>query len=211
MGSRLEPLRRASAERLPRWLGGGALRLLAVCAFVIAMGMISPRVDQSEAGALALGGLLVAIGAVAAFLLLTRRVLHRLPVAALGAGLARAEAVLLSIRRVGLLLLGLAFMLLWTEIYLGVWWFRPEGAFSGLGEEPRIADFFYYAVSTAFINPPGDISALSRGARTATMVEMLTAAALLSTYLGSFVNWTPDPDAAEPPAPVADGEAATPG
>ena len=195
MGSRIEPLRRASAERLPRWLGGGALRLLAVCAFVIAMGMLSPRVDRDEAGALVLAGLIAAAAAAVGFLLLTRRVLHRLPVARLGAGLARAEAVLLSIRRVGLLLLGLAFMLLWTEISLGVWWFRPEGAFSGLSDEPRVADFFYYAVSTAFINPPGDISALSRGARTATMVEMLTAAALLSTYLGSFVNWTPEQDA----------------
>ena len=201
MGSQIEPVRRASAERLPRWLGGGALRLLAVCVFVIAMGMLSPRVDQDEAGALVLAGLVAAAAAAVGFLILTRRVLSRLPVARLGPGLARAEAVLLSIRRVGLLLLGLAFMLLWTEVYLGVWWFRPEGAFRGLSDEPRVADFFYYAVSTAFINPPGDISALSRGARTATMVEMLTAAALLSTYLGSFVNWTPEQDAPAAPTP----------
>ena len=54
---------------------------------------------------------------------------------------------------------------------------------------PRFADFFYYAVSTAFISPPGDVLARSRGARSATMIEMLTAFALLTTYLASFVDW----------------------
>ena len=43
-------------------------------------------------------------------------------------------------------------------------------------------------MSTAFISPPGDILARSRGARTATMVEIITGAALLSVYLASFVD-----------------------
>ena len=51
------------------------------------------------------------------------------------------------------------------------------------------ADFFYYAVSSAFISPPNDVIAVSRGARTGTMIEMLTAFALLTAYLSSFVDW----------------------
>jgi len=61
--------------------------------------------------------------------------------------------------------------------------------FTGLADKPRFADFFYYAVSTAFISPPGDVLAHSRGARSATMIEMLTAFALLTAYLSSFVDW----------------------
>ena len=37
--------------------------------------------------------------------------------------------------------------------------------------------------------PRGDLLAHSRGARSATMIEMLTAFALLTTYLASFVDW----------------------
>ena len=53
----------------------------------------------------------------------------------------------------------------------------------------RFADFFYYSVCTALISPPGDIFAASRGARSATMIEMLAAFALLTAYLSSFVDW----------------------
>ena len=53
----------------------------------------------------------------------------------------------------------------------------------------RFADFFYYAVTTAFAAPPGDLLAHSRGVRSATMIEMLTALALLAAYLSSFVDW----------------------
>ena len=63
--------------------------------------------------------------------------------------------------------------------------------------EPRFADFFYYAVCTALISPPGDILAGSRGARSATMIEMLSSFALLTAYLASFVDWQqrePPPD-----------------
>ena len=67
---------------------------------------------------------------------------------------------------------------------------RPRGLSSSHATEPlvnpRFADFFYTAVSTAFISPPGDIVAHSRGARAATMIEMLTAFALVTVYAGSF-------------------------
>ena len=117
----------------------------------------------------------------------------------LSAGVARAEAILLTLRRIGLLLIGLAFVLFWTFVYVGVWWWDPNHAFTGLGHRPRFADFFYTAVSTAFISPPGDILAHTRGARAATMTEMLTGAALLTAYLSSFADWGTDEDQ-RPPA-----------
>jgi hypothetical protein len=67
---------------------------------------------------------------------------------------------------------------------------HPEEAFTGLvrdGQNPRFADFFYYSVMTAFISPPNDIIAASRGARSATLIEMLTGLSLLATYLTSLV------------------------
>jgi hypothetical protein len=113
---------------------------------------------------------------------------------------------LLLLRRTGLPLLGLAFFLVWTIVYVGLWAFDPVHALDGLAPLPRFADFFYYAVSTAFISPPGDIFAKSRGARRATMIEMLTAFALLTAYLSSFVDWygqrrEPEGLADRPPGP----------
>jgi hypothetical protein len=182
----------------PRWLTAGTLRLAVLCAFIIAVGMVRPRLSPDSAGVLLLiGGGLVTVGAAAAFVA-TRRLAARLPL--LDRSQRVADAILLVIRRTGLPLLGLAFFLLWTFVYLGLWWFRPEGSFVGLAPNPRFADFFYYAVSTAFISPPGDILAQSRGARSATMIEMMTAFALLTAYLSSLVDWR------APPAPDVDRE-----
>jgi len=61
--------------------------------------------------------------------------------------------------------------------------------FTGLDRNPRFADFFYTAVSTAFVSPPGDILARSRGAHAATMIEMLTALALVTAYASSFLDF----------------------
>jgi hypothetical protein len=44
-------------------------------------------------------------------------------------------------------------------------------------------------VSTAFTSPPEGIVAGSRGVRSATMIELFTALALISVYLSSFVDW----------------------
>ena len=133
-------------------------------------------------------------------LLGTQRVLSRLDVPLLGAGVARAAALILALRRVGLVLLALAFFLFWTLIYIGVWRWHPDGAFRGLPHTPTFSDFFYYAVSTGFISPPGDITAASKGARTATMIELLTGTAALAAYLGSFLDFgTSAAKAAEAP------------
>lgn len=130
---------------------------------------------------------LVTLGAALLFVLATARIASNLPVIAESRRVIDALRVLL--RRIGLPLLGLAFFLFWTFFYLGVWWARPEDAFTGIGVNPRFSDFFYYAVSTAFIAPPADIIASSRGARTGTMIEMLTGFALVTAYIGSLFEW----------------------
>lgn len=196
--ARIDQLRGAAEPgRLPAFLRGGALRLLAVCVVIWAIGMLPVRLSPTGAGQLVLAGLVITLCAAVAFAAGTRRMLRQLPF--LSAGVARAEAFLLTLRRIGLLLIGLAFVLFWTFVYVGVWWWDPNNAFAGLGHRPRFADFFYVAVSTAFISPPGDILAHTRGARAATMTEMLTGAALLTAYLSSFADWGTDTDQ-RPPA-----------
>jgi hypothetical protein len=167
----------------PTWLTGGMIRLAILSAFVILVEMIRSRMTPDEAWVVfGVGVSLAAAGAVF-FAIGSRRLTESL-------GLSyRAEGVLLLLRKMGLPLLGLAFFLAWTIVYLGLWAFDPVHSFEGLDKLPRFADFFYYAVSTAFISPPGDIFAKSRGAHAATMIEMLTAFALLTAYLSSFVDW----------------------
>lgn len=159
------------------------IRLGVLSGCVVLIGMISARMSPHDAW-IVFG---VGLAAVAVGGLLLTGMTHRLE-SSLGLG-HRVEAVFLLLRRTGLPLLGLAFFLTWTLVYIGIWAVHPAIAFSGLAPRPRFADFFYYAVSTAFISPPGDVLATSRGARSATMIEMLTAFALLTAYLSSFVDW----------------------
>jgi hypothetical protein len=172
--------RLAPVER-PSFLTVGSLRLLLLCAVIVGIGMLPGRLTPTAAGWIALGGLVgIPVVIVAPFLASVRTLARRLPLAA---------AALRAVNHVGLVGLGAAFFLVWTFVYLSLWWRHPQEAFTGLAAEPRFADFFYYAVSTAFISPPGDIAAASRGARSATMIEMLTGFALLAVYLSSFVDW----------------------
>ena len=167
----------------PTWLTGGMIRLGILSLFVVLVGMVSSRMTPNRAWIVfGVGVGLAATGAVL-FALGSRRLTQ-----SLGLG-HRAVGVVLLLRKTGLPLLGLAFFLAWTIVYVGLWAFDPVNSFNGLEKLPRFADFFYYAVSTAFISPPGDIFATSRGARSATMIEMLTAFALLTAYLSSFVDW----------------------
>ena len=174
----------------------GLLRLLVLSAFIVAVGMLSPRLDRDRAWlVVAVGASAAAAGAIA-FFVATRRLAARLPFLE---GSARvADAVGLELRRIGLPLLGLGFFLFWTFVYVGVWAVHPDEAFRGLAEEPRFADFFYYAVSTAFTSPPEGIAAGSRGARSATMIELFTAVALLGAYVSGFVDWHRRDDRREP-------------
>jgi hypothetical protein len=167
----------------PGWLTAGALRLGLLSVFVVLVGMVRPRLTDAAAGVLVLVAIGIVVVGALLFLGSTRRLAHRLHLHGV------TTPVLVQVRRTGLPLLGLAFFLFWTMVYVGLWWFHPESSFTGLDRHPRFADFFYYAVSTAFISPPGDIFAHSRGTRSATMIEMLTAFALLTTYLSSFVDW----------------------
>jgi hypothetical protein len=188
------------ADRLPGALRGAGLRLISVCVAVWAVGMLSPRVTPHEAGIIVVVGVLLVLGLAILLGAGTRRILLRLRIGVVDRGVAAAEALLVLVRRIGILVLALGFFLAWTLVYLGVWWWHPASAFTGLDAHPYFSEFFYYAVSTAFISPPGDILAHSRGARTATMVEIVTGAALFSVYLASFVDLRP------PPQPKADPE-----
>jgi hypothetical protein len=192
----------AAAQRLPGRVRAGAVRLLVACLAIWALGMFSPGIDRGAADVvLVVGWSLIGAG-VLVLGLGTQRVLARLDVPLLGTGVARAAALLVALRRIGLVLLALAFFLFWTLIYIGVWRWHPAGAFSGLPRTPTFSDFFYYAVSTGFVSPPGDIIAASKGARTATMIELLTGTAALAAYLGSFLEFGPGASAA-----VAEGTA----
>jgi len=169
-----------AAER-PRFLTIGSLRLLGLCGVIVVIGMLPGRMSRYDAGWVGWAGLgLLAAAVVASLLVGVRRLALRLPL---------ADALLVAIRHAGLVGLGAAFFLLWTFVYVTLWWRHPAEAFTGLDHAPRFADFFYYAVTTAFISPPGDIIAHSRGVRSATMIEMLTGLALLAAYAGSFVDW----------------------
>jgi hypothetical protein len=176
----------------PGWLTAGMLRLVALSLFVVAIGMISGRLTTGAAWVIVGVGAACALVGLAMLLGATKRVEERL-------GIPWAtQAFVLVLRRTGLPLLGLVFFLAWTVVYIALWAIHPDEAFTGLPDAPRFADFFYYAVCTALISPPGDIFAASRGARSATMIEMLAAFALLTAYLASFVDWQPrEPPPAE--------------
>ena len=196
--------------RLARFLHSGA-RLIVLCGFIVAVAMLSPRLSPNAAGIVALAGAVAVIAGAIVFVVLARGIHH------LGAalpGLRVAEALLVTLRKLGLPILALAFFLLWTFVYLGVYWYHPSDAFTGLlhqGQDPRFADFFYYAVMTAFISPPNDIIAASRGARSATLIEMLTGLSLLATYVSSLIDWPSRggqaPDEAPGPADANPGAA----
>jgi hypothetical protein len=184
-----------AAGNRPRWLTSGVVNLAVLCALIVLVGMLSPRLSHTGAGIAFFVGLAVFALAASFFVGATRRLAERFE--RLSDAHAAADAVLIALRWIGLPLLGLAFFLAWTVVYIGLWWTHPHAAFTGLGAAPRFADFFYYAVSTAFISPPGDIVAHSRGVRSATMIEMLTGFGLLATYLTSFVDWRPGPASSE--------------
>lgn len=184
----LDDLRRLPLGAVrPQWATRGTARLAVLCTVIVVVGMARPRISADSAGWILLGGGLAAFAGFLCLLAATRYHAGR------SAFVERSErviaAVFVLLRKTGLPFLGLAFFLFWAFVYLGVWWYDPGTAFAGLDPSPRFADFFYYSVSTAMISPPQDIFAHTRGARTATMIEMLTGFALLAAYLSSFVDW----------------------
>lgn len=185
-GSNLPTPPGLDAIRLTGILRGG-IRLIALCAFIALVGMLSPRLSPTEAGVAALVG----FGAVIAGAVMFTVSAHHMDRTDSDAAAVRAvRSALTLVRRIGLPILALLFFLLWTFVYLALYWIHPEDAFTGLPKDadPRFADFFYYSVMTALVSPPGDIIALSRGTRSATMIEMLTGLSLLATYLSSLVE-----------------------
>ena len=159
-------------------LTAGLRHMLVLVAAIVAIEMLPLRLTERRAW------LLLAAGGIALAVTLLVAVSRRRTTVAVA-----TDAVLARVRLIGLPLLGLAFFSFWTLLYSGLWAFNPDEAFTGVGGRPRLADFFYYAVSTAFTAPPEGIAAGSRGVRSATMIELFTALALLSVYVGSFVDW----------------------
>src|SRR5204862_425266 len=166
---------RGGAVGCPRGRGGRTQRPLPSAVRSRARSAHHPRAPGRQPA-----GAAVFVGA-------ARRLAEHLPF--LSGSQRMADALVLQLRRIGLPLLALLFFLFWTFVYLALWAIHPGDAFRGLGSDPRFADFFYYAVSTALISPPGDILAHSRGVRAATMIEMLTGFGVLTAYLSSFVDF----------------------
>jgi hypothetical protein len=174
--------------------GTAALELLLLCALIVAVGMLSPRLTPTAAGVIAGLGLAGIVAGGALLAVFARRLAQQernlLP---------GVPVPLAAVRRLGFPLVALGFFLIWTFVYMALWAVHSKTAFQGLQEPlPYFADFFYYAVSTAFISPPGDIVATSRGARSATMIEMLSGASLVTVYLSSFAAFPRFGPAREP-------------
>lgn len=167
------------------WLTAGTRHMLVLITAIVAIEMIPVRLTVGRAWWLFGVGLVAPV--VLGMLLALRG--HAAGVRMLGSSVRLTDAVLAHARHIGLPLIGLAFFGFWTLLYTGLWAANPDEAFGGVGERPRLADFFYYAVSTAFTSPPEGIVAGSRGVRSATMIELFTALALISVYLSSFVDW----------------------
>jgi hypothetical protein len=186
------PLRPLESVRVrparPGWLTAGLVRLGLLSLFIVLVGMFRPHLTRTSAVVSVIAACALTVGAVAWFFGAAGRIARALPFLEAGGG-RLTGAVLTELRRIGLPLLGLAFFLAWTFVYIALWAFHPSDAFRGLSDTPRFADFFYYSVTTAFISPPGDVLAQSRGVRSATMIEMLSAFALLTAYVSSFVDW----------------------
>jgi hypothetical protein len=185
----------------PDWLTAGLVRLAILSAFIVAVGMIPFHLTRTSAIVLVSVAGAFALATIAWFAGAVSRVTRALPI--LERGQRQTEWILAELRHIGLPLLGLALFLAWTFVYVALWAVHPHEAFKGLSPEPRFADFFYYAVSTAFISPPGDVIATSRGARSATMIEMLTAFALLTAYVSSFIDWRGEPSRVEDARPLS--------
>jgi hypothetical protein len=162
--------------------GTAAAELVALCALIVTVGMLSPQLTPTAAGLIAGLGLAGIVGGAALFPTFAGRLARR------GGNLLPGVPVpLAAVRRLGFPVVALGFFLVWTFVYMALWAVHSKTAFQGLQKPlPYFADFFYYAVSTAFISPPGDIIARSRGARSATMIEMLSGASLVTVYLSSF-------------------------
>ena len=110
-----------AAERLPGKLRGGALRLLGACIAIWILGMFSPEITPHTASIILIVGWSFIAAIVLVIALGTHRVVERLDLPLLGSGVVRVTALLLALRKVGIVLLALAFFLFWTLIYIGVW------------------------------------------------------------------------------------------
>lgn len=169
---------------LARWPAGlprAVLHFSLLCLGIVLMTMAPFRIEANDKS-LVYVLLLAVLGGILALLALRRRVFARV---------ALAETLLTAVRtHLGLPLVGLVFFLVWTAVYACLWLFHPTEAFVGLSASPRLSDFFYYAVSTAFLSPPEGIAAGSRGVRAASLIELVMGLAVVASYVTSFFDWS---------------------
>ena len=161
--------------------------MLVLIVAIVAIEMIPFRLTEERAW-------LIVIAGAGAAIVLGALLVFKGPAAGVPVVGRPTSAILALARHIGLPLLGLAFFAFWTVVYTGMWAFNPSEAFGGVAEHPRFADFFYYSVSTAFTSPPEGIAAGSRGVRSATMIELFTALALIGVYLSSIADWRAAPE-----------------
>src|SRR6266511_2730423 len=96
-------LSEAAAAR-PRWLTSGVVNLALLCALIVLVGMLSPRLSRTDAGITFFVGLGVFALAASFFIGATRRLADRFGM--LSDAHAAADAVLVTLRWIGLPLLG---------------------------------------------------------------------------------------------------------
>jgi hypothetical protein len=79
-------------------------------------------------------------------------------------------------------LAGLAFLLVWTFVYLLIWSFQ-SAAFSGIGETPRLGVFLFISASGALGGSPEGVEALSAWSQTAMTLQLLSAVVLIGAFV----------------------------
>ncbi|MFN0154126.1 MAG: hypothetical protein ACKVUT_07075 [Gaiella sp.] len=178
---RFDELLRASPARWDPAARRAVLHFGLLCGGIVLMTMLPFRIGREDK-TLAYILLVAVIAGLLTLVAARARLATRLP---------RTGVVVGAVRRhLGLPLVGLVFFVAWTAVYACLWLFHPDEAFTGLPDTPRLSDFFYYAVSTAFLSPPEGIAAGSRGVRAASLIELVMGLAVVASYVGSLFDWS---------------------
>src|SRR5690348_7168869 len=89
----------------PGWLTAGAVRLGVLCAFIVAIEMLRPRLSPHSAGLVAAAGAIAVVAGAVFFVGAARRLAVHLPFLTRSQRI--TDAAILQLRRIGLPLLGL--------------------------------------------------------------------------------------------------------
>lgn len=89
-------------------------------------------------------------------------------------------------------LVGVAFLLSWTFMYLLIWSLE-SGAFSGLAPRPRLGEFLFISASGALGGTPEGVRALGAWSQAALTVEPLSFVVLVGVFVASLRASPTDP------------------